>query len=183
MSWWEKRHKKVRERQTHTSAHCLHNMQWPTFGLRPSSRPFFPTHSPSRSRLYFHLLRFGVPLSSHQNSCVTITPDPELAMYYCCLPLLCLSLLSIRGMSFNMPPITSRSQEAHLTSHSPCPLFLNEGHMHCGRLHSYTHPCMHSYTNRPVVMLGCVGSASMSLSHFALCVCMRVFVNHCVSGH
>lgn len=40
--------------------------------------------------------------------------------------------LSIRGMSFNMPPVTSHSQEAHPASHSPCPLFLNERHMRCG---------------------------------------------------
>lgn len=60
---------------------------------------------------------------------------PGLPMYNLSFPLLLyLSLhLSIRGMSFNMPPVTSHSQEAHPTSHSPCPLFLNEGHMRCGQ--------------------------------------------------
>lgn len=118
------------------------------------------------------------------NSCVTITPDPELAMSNCRLPLLCLSLhLSIRDMSFTMPPITSRSQEAHLTSHSPCPLFLNEGHMRCGRHRSCTHTCMPMCTNKPVVMLGCVDSMSISDVVTLCCACVCVCESLCVSGH
>lgn len=66
-----------------------------------------------------------------------VIPYPGLPMYTHSLSFslsVCVSLyLSIRGMSFNMPPVTSHSQEAHPTSHSLCPLFLNEGHMCCGQ--------------------------------------------------
>lgn len=82
-----------------------------------------------------HLLRFSF-LSPH--FCCSLRHQ-FLIPNYPCINLLALYLtlhLSVRGMSFNMPPVTSRSQEAHPTSHSPCPLFLNEGHMCCGQLWS-----------------------------------------------
>lgn len=85
---------------------------------------FLPCYIPSQSLIKIFLLFSD-----------TIIPYPALPMYNLCPPLfLYPSLsLSIRGMSFNMPPVTSPSQEAHPSSHSPCPLFLNEGHMRCGQ--------------------------------------------------
>jgi len=60
-----------------------------------------------------------------------ISPYPGLLMKIQSFPVLL--HLSVRGMSFNMAPVTSHSEEAHRASHSPCPLFLNEGHMRCGQ--------------------------------------------------